>query len=58
MVNCASASGYAFGFSLLDILLLLSPLWVLLNREREREKKNSIWSAQQRKESPLERKNE
>ena len=34
MVNCASASGYAFGFSLLDILLMLSV--VLLNKRRRR----------------------
>ena len=34
MVNCASASGYAFGFSLLDILLMLSE--GLLNKRRRR----------------------
>ena len=34
MVNCASASGYAFGFSLLDILLMLSV--GLLKKRRRR----------------------
>lgn len=43
MVNCASASGYAFGFSLLDILLMLSV--GLLNTRRGRIQFGQLKSA-------------
>lgn len=44
MVNCASASGYAFGFSLLDIFLLMLSVG-LLNTRRGRIQFGQLKSA-------------